>query len=192
MQGNTSLVQSTGGDPFEEAITNNTAVLLPNVWGAPFSSTTYSVPLGVAMQPVTGLTPNACFDVTMTQTGTSVSVTITPGSRYVADAGGVLVIENANARIGTKETVTEFLSLQAKPNPASEATTVHYRLPAEATVSLEVYDVLGKKTAVLADKERQSKGMHSYLFSTKTMIPGIYFFKLEAGTLRATQRLIVN
>jgi hypothetical protein len=59
-------------------------------------------------------------------------------------------------------------------------------------VSLEVVDVLGKKVTVLADNEVQNKGVHSYNFQTKSMTPGIYFFKLEAGSLRATQRLLVH
>lgn len=192
IQGNTALIQSSGGDPFEGALANNTAVLFPNVWGAPFSSTTYSIPSGVTSQLVTGLTPNAGYDVAMTVNGALTSVTITPGSRYLADAGGVLVIGTANGRIGVEEETVNLLSLQAQPNPAAEATIVRYQLPADAAVSLEIVDVLGKKVSVLADREIQTKGVHSYHFQTKSLIPGIYFFQLEAGSLRATQRLLVH
>ena len=72
----------------------NIAVLFLNVWNVAFTTTTYSVPITVTSQIITGLTPNGSYTVNITPNGNNVTMTITNGGSAVADAGGVLVIGN--------------------------------------------------------------------------------------------------
>ncbi|MFN8356920.1 MAG: T9SS type A sorting domain-containing protein [Spirosomataceae bacterium] len=190
--GATSLIQSTAGTAFEGALVKNTVVMFPNVWGGGFASTTYTIPSNASGQLVTGLTPNAGYDVAMVPNGATTQVTITPGSQYTADAGGVLVIGTVSGRQAVEESVSEVLMLGASPNPANEATTIQYHLPQEASVSLAVYDAYGRKISLLADNETQAEGAHQYTLPTRSLAPGVYVCKLAAGTLQASKRIVVE
>ncbi|MFN8487804.1 MAG: hypothetical protein U0350_09450 [Caldilineaceae bacterium] len=87
-----TLIESSSGVPFAGAVVNNTAVLFPVEWGAAFTGVTYSTPAGVTNHIVTGLTPNAGYNVTKQTVNGQTQVTITPnGNTIRADSGGVLV-----------------------------------------------------------------------------------------------------
>ena len=92
----TSLVQSTSGTSYNGVAlaAQRTVVLFPVDLGTGFSTVTYTVPDNLAPAAggprhlITGLTPGAGYDVEVAGT----QVTIRPGSRLMADSGGVLVI----------------------------------------------------------------------------------------------------
>ena len=84
----TAVVTSTGGTAYEGASAGGIVVMFPVDIATPFASVTYDAPAGTTAQLVTGLTPDAAYDVK--QNGQT--VTITPGGAQKADSGGVLVI----------------------------------------------------------------------------------------------------
>ncbi len=57
-------------------------------------------------------------------------------------------------------------------------------------ISLEVYDVMGKKVKTLI-KEKQNAGSYSVVFNAGNLASGIYFYRLEAGDIRLTRRMIL-
>ncbi|MEK7254037.1 MAG: T9SS type A sorting domain-containing protein, partial [Bacteroidota bacterium] len=185
------LVQSTAGTAFEGAVVNNTAVVFAKVWGGVFTSTAYSIPNSVTLQIVTGLTPNAGYDVSLTPNGNNLDMSITPGSELTADAGGVLLIENENFGSGNTEDRSnprsEKASLagegvfQITPNPLGESATIRYRLDEPAAVSLEVFDFSGKKVRSLVAGESQAAGLYEVRFSAEGLPAGSYLCKLTSG-----------
>ncbi len=86
----TTLFESTGGTAYQGVIVGDTALLFPVDSTTAFDSVTYSA--NAARHLITGLIPNAAYDVAMTGTGASLQITITPGSTYVADMGGTVLI----------------------------------------------------------------------------------------------------
>lgn len=73
---------------------------------------------------------------------------------------------------------------QNYPNPFNAATTIRYRLPRQSRVTLEIYNVLGQKIAVLADGV-QPAGEHHVSWegrdqSGKTVASGVYLYRLAA------------
>lgn len=73
---------------------------------------------------------------------------------------------------------------QNYPNPFNAATTIRYRLPRQSRVTLEIYNVLGQKIAVLADAV-QPAGEHRISWngrdrSGKTVASGVYLYRLAA------------
>lgn len=188
-----TLVQSTDGTLFEGAVVKNLAVMFPNLWGAPFTFTTYTIPGTVNGQIVTGLTPNASYNVSTTPNGSNVSVTITPGGQLMADAGGVLLIGNTNLGLVAaphNSPIAAELALRTSPNPFSESMTIQYELPEASQVSLRVLDIFGNTVAVLAKNEMQAAGQQALLFSDYNLPAGVYFCELTAGTLRSVQRIV--
>lgn len=188
----TTLVQSSAGDAFEGAVVSNTAVLFPNVWGATFLTTTYAIPWGITTQLITGLVPNAGYDVVNQVIGSTRTVTINPGSQLTADAGGVLmVVTPAGGRKATSQEPVLTLSLWAAPNPASEFTTLRYALPEAALVTLDVYDTQGRRVATLVDNEPHEAGKHEVILPINKLGSGLYISKLTTGLRQVDLKIIV-
>lgn len=80
------LIVSAGGTAYQGAVVGDITVLFPVDALAGFESVEFSAP--TATNLVTGLTPNAGYDVSVDGN----VMRVTPGTQVTADAGGVLVI----------------------------------------------------------------------------------------------------
>ena len=72
------------------------------------------------------------------------------------------------------------LEATSYPNPFNPVTTIRYRLPAEARVLLQVFDVLGRAVATLVEAP-QPAGPHEARFDGSRLASGLYVYRLEAG-----------
>ncbi len=89
----------------------------------------------------------------------------------------------------------DFELAQNFPNPFNPTTTIQYRLPADATVTLDIYNNLGQKVRTLVDDFR-SAGTHSVVWDGRNaagsqVASGIYFYRVNAGTFSATRRMLL-
>src|SRR5690606_24311888 len=78
----------------------------------------------------------------------------------------------------------------AYPNPFRSEATVAYRLEEAGEVRLSVYDVLGRRVAVLAAGPKTA-GEHRARFEASGLASGVYLVVLEAGGTRQTHRLLL-
>ncbi len=76
------------------------------------------------------------------------------------------------------------------PNPFNARTTIEYNLPNEEWVTLEIYDLLGRRIATLYD-DQQSAGRHIITWNAEDQSSGIYFYKIEAGSTLETKRMLL-
>ena len=84
------------------------------------------------------------------------------------------------------------------PNPFNPKTTIEYIVPGiESTVavSLRIYDLSGRLVRVLVD-DAQSPGAHEAEWDGRDAVghhagSGVYFYRLEAGTYSATQKMVL-
>lgn len=74
------------------------------------------------------------------------------------------------------------------PNPFAMQTTIGFQVADAATVTLKVYDVLGREVAVLVDQEMQP-GTYEAQWSAPGLPSGVYFYRMDAGTFRASGRM---
>ncbi len=74
------------------------------------------------------------------------------------------------------------------PNPFAASTTFRYALPEATHVRLEVYDLLGRRVATLADEEAQP-GWHERRFDADGLSNGAYIARITAGAHADTQRI---
>ncbi len=91
--------------------------------------------------------------------------------------------------------VKEFgLSLgKVYPNPATNNQTlfIDYKLKKTTVISLDVYNIMGKKVATVLDNERVEAGEHKAA-ATFNLEPGIYFYNLSSGnTAISSQKFTV-
>ncbi len=83
-----------------------------------------------------------------------------------------------------------FKLFQNYPNPFNPSTTISYELGERSTVSLAVYNMLGEKVADLVN-EIQSRGSHHVTLNGAGLSSGLYFYKLQAGRLVETRKMIL-
>lgn len=97
---------------------------------------------------------------------------------------------NINGIVGIAENANQF-NLQLSPNPANNETTVSYHLTENATVELQVTDMLGKVIATPL-KTEQSTGDYQQTISKESLnLPaGIYFIKLQVNNNSVVRKLI--
>ncbi len=80
-------------------------------------------------------------------------------------------------------------ALRAAPNPFGASTVISFDLPRRERVTLKVYDLQGREVATLADG-RMETGPHTVRFVGGDLPGGIYFYRLQAGDLTASRRLV--
>lgn len=86
---------------------------------------------------------------------------------------------------------------RARPNPFSGETSIRFALPVAGPVSLEVFDLAGRRVAVLA-QGRHEAGLHAVSFrprggdgAVRDGLPsGVYFVRFTAGSFTRTQKLL--
>jgi hypothetical protein len=79
---------------------------------------------------------------------------------------------------------------QNYPNPFNPTTTIQFAIPQPGSVTLTIFDVLGREIASLADGFRNA-GIYSVTWNATNVASGIYFYRLNAGTFTATKKLIL-
>jgi hypothetical protein len=53
-----------------------------------------------------------------------------------------------------------------------------YNLPDDSQVSIDIYDVMGRRVRTLVDAERQV-GVHKIIFNSANLSSGVYFCRLK-------------
>ena len=76
------------------------------------------------------------------------------------------------------------------PNPFNPSTNIVFALPKADHVELQVFDLLGRKVAILIDRDMPA-GEHSVTFDGSDLASGIYLYKLQAGTYKSTQKMVL-
>ncbi|QXD14032.1 endo-1,4-beta-xylanase [Rhodocaloribacter litoris] len=100
-----------------------------------------------------------------------------------------IVLPRVLSRERGAETPDRWMHVEAvAPNPFRDGTWLRYRLERPATVSLAVYDLLGRRVYALhADRPA---GRHQVRIDGARWPAGLYLYHLQAGTERITGRLV--
>jgi hypothetical protein len=75
------------------------------------------------------------------------------------------------------------------PNPSGNQTTIGYRIPSAAHVTMRVYNSMGRQIAVPVDAMREA-GSHAVEWDNRSLPIGIYICQLKVGQ-RVESRLLV-
>ncbi len=114
-------------------------------------------------------------------------------SRFASASPKEAVATSGAVAQSTSERRPEAFALKGNaPNPFSTRTKIHFVLPEAAHVTLEVYDVMGRKVATLVDQQMEPGFHHAVFDSDKSGLPsGIYLYRFLAGDFVDTGRMVV-
>lgn len=81
------------------------------------------------------------------------------------------------------------------PNPVTNATSFRFHLPAASAARLEIFDLSGRRVAVAADGAYPA-GVHSVRWDRRnasgaTVRPGLYLYRLTAGSFRGEGKMVL-
>ena len=79
---------------------------------------------------------------------------------------------------------------QNYPNPFNPTTTISFSLPSRSIVSLKVFDILGREVSTIVSAELQARS-YTRQWNAANMASGVYFYKLAAGSIVETMKLMV-
>jgi len=90
-----------------------------------------------------------------------------------------------------EEEKPEVVSLESNyPNPFHHSTTIRYAIPERAHVTLEVYDMLGRRVARLIDRQ-QPTGRYDISLTAANWSSGVYVYRLRVAEEVRTGRMVV-
>ncbi len=79
---------------------------------------------------------------------------------------------------------------QNYPNPFNPITTIRFDLSVRSKVSIDIYNILGRKVATVVDREL-SAGRHEVEFDGAGLASGVYFYRLMAGGAVRTKKMLL-
>ncbi len=130
---------------------------------------------------------------------------------FVFSAGNPIVGEFGNSSISLVPvsvpdlvvipTSTESLSeiprvfdlSQNYPNPFNPSTIINYAVPKASDITIDVFDILGKKVASLVN-QRQTAGNYSVQFNALNLASGVYIYTLRVNgkALKSEKMLLIK
>jgi hypothetical protein len=104
--------------------------------------------------------------------------------------------DDPNGIPGKENVPTTFALLQNYPNPFNPATAIRFEIPGTvqgmegSTVSLAVYDLLGREVALLVN-EKKAPGRYEVRFDASGLSSGVYLYRLSAGNYVQSRKMLL-
>ncbi|WP_299454356.1 DUF1501 domain-containing protein [uncultured Microscilla sp.] len=89
------------------------------------------------------------------------------------------------------ENLPKFYLYQNIPNPVTNFTTIRFYLVNDIAMRLSVIDRKGSLIQVLVDNKNHPKGNFRVQFDASRLVPGVYFYRIEAGGTVETKKMLV-
>lgn len=83
-----------------------------------------------------------------------------------------------------------FKLSQNYPNPFNPTTTINYSVAKESSVSIKIYDLMGREVATLVN-EKKEPGTYEVNFNALNLSSGIYFYRMSAGEFTSIKKMTV-
>jgi len=87
-------------------------------------------------------------------------------------------------------TPIKFILSQNYPNPFNASTKISYSLSEQSEMTVEIYDILGRKVEAI-DEGEQTSGEHQLVWNAKDHPSGIYFYRIKAGDYTDTKKMVL-
>ena len=98
--------------------------------------------------------------------------------------------EVTNVSVEEDELPGQYRLDQNYPNPFNPVTTINYQVAKTGQVSIEVFDLLGRKVQTLVD-DVLAAGSYEVTFNASNLSSGMYVYRLKAGDIVKTQQMVL-
>ncbi len=115
------------------------------------------------------------------------SVLLDPGDKILARYPG----QNLTAIGESRQAPESYVLLQNYPNPFNGRTEVVYHIPRSGVVSVDLYDILGRKIETLVHGF-QGSGTHTVAVNASRLASGVYLCRLVAPGNSMTTKLVLE
>ena len=91
---------------------------------------------------------------------------------------------------------SEITLNQNYPNPFNAGTTISFTLPRTQSVSIDIFNILGRKIETLLPETVLSSGLHEVHWDgtnrqNKAVATGIYFYRVQSGDFEITKKMVL-
>ncbi len=83
-----------------------------------------------------------------------------------------------------------ILVYQNYPNPFNASTTIRYNLSEPSDVTVDIFDLLGRKVETLVEK-RHKAGYHQTTWNADALPSGVYYYRVKAGDYSETKKMLL-
>ncbi|HJY63836.1 MAG TPA: T9SS type A sorting domain-containing protein [Ignavibacteria bacterium] len=161
-----------------------------NIYTNDYSSVLRSIDNGLNWSFMTGVnsTHIASLDAVKINASSVYALAVTSeGEVYkLLDTARIIGIEKMGTFIPK-----EYLLYQNYPNPFNPNTTIKFDLPADGVVTIEIYDILGRKVDMLAKNEFRKAGSYQVMWDAPKFSSGVYFYRFEAGSYVKSKKMVL-
>ncbi len=84
----------------------------------------------------------------------------------------------------------QFLLSQNYPNPFNASTVIKYTLPQASDVTVDIFDLLGRRVETLMQGEQQA-GYNQIIWNADDKSSGMYFYRIQAGDYAETKKMVL-
>ncbi len=105
---------------------------------------------------------------------------------YIDD---VFLANNITA-VDEQQLESDYKLEQNYPNPFNPATNISFFIPEKASVTLKIFDNLGREISTLISEELSS-GNYTREWNAAGYPSGVYYYRLQAGSFTETRKLIL-
>ncbi|PIS43950.1 MAG: hypothetical protein COT22_13180, partial [Ignavibacteria bacterium CG08_land_8_20_14_0_20_37_9] len=85
---------------------------------------------------------------------------------------------------------TDYALDQNYPNPFNPATTISYQLPKSGSVTLKIFDMLGKEVMTLVNEQKEM-GRYTVQFDASSLASGMYVYQLRVNDYTSTKKMLL-
>jgi hypothetical protein len=165
-----SIPLASADGAFAGTVVGTTAVLFPVDLGSEIGEVRYTVPGRTNTHLITGLTPGSGYDLITNPVGDGIEVTVTAGTRYRADGGGVLLVGTLPEVLGTSSLA--FTNAPAPAAPTTPPETPADESAATASPEAEVASQATMPSAVVEGGDQATDGDPADQRNDGALVPG--------------------
>jgi hypothetical protein len=132
---------------------------------------------------------NPFLQASRPKSGAPYSIYVNNNLIYVADTYSLGIYRFQPTEIEENAVLPIRTSLRQNfPNPFNTQTTIQYDLPKAAMVTLEIFDILGRKIETLTEGIKPA-GEHQATWDASGQASGIYLYRIKAGNKIETKKM---
>jgi hypothetical protein len=123
--------------------------------------------------------------------GLASDIYVSDGYIYVADITSLMILRFTPTGIEENDNLPNEFSLSHNyPNPFNPSTTIQYSLPEQSLVTIDIFDILGRRVETLAEGIKPA-GNHQAVWDASNKSSGIYFYRIKAGDKAETKKMML-